>query len=101
MNTSMNENEKKIIIFFKDILKQLINYNSIEVDNLKLLCYTLYKEKNSSEKHLEIDNLCTIILSYINHNTKVYMTSFQNFENNMQNILSTYINNEIKKTLGD
>lgn len=98
MNTNMDNynSEDQVEICFREILKQIINYNSIEVDQLKLLCYTLYKDQTSEQSNKKIFNLIISIFSYITPDTKVYKTLSDNYEIDLSTIYNTYINKEIK-----
>lgn len=99
----MNElsSEEKIINFLKKILLQVSQYNTIDIDNLKLLCYIIYKERNSEISQKEINNLVTTILGYINYETKVYKPLFNNYNSNIKDIFYTYINDDLKRLFED
>lgn len=96
MNADICNQKNRIINLLQEVLSQLIQYNSIEVDNLKLLCYTLYNEY-ITESNKDILNLIITIFSYINQETNVYNNNLDQYEMDFDNIFNSYINNSIQE----
>ena len=90
-----NEN---LNIFLNRVLNQLINYNTLEVNDMKLLCHLVYKEQMNNKS---INPFLTTILGYINQNTKIYVNIPQPYETNPTIILNTFLNQHMKMVLGE
>ena len=107
MNINMEQidqfvnSEQNVLSFLRQLLLQVSQYNSIDIDNLKVLCYIIYKERISEYSQKEINNLVTTILGYITYETKVYKPTFKNCEFDTELIYYTYINNDLKRLFGD
>ena len=77
MNTNIVINNidisrKNILYFLEEIQKQLINYNSICIDDLKKIINIIYQQKTLNDKDLEIENLIINICKNINNVTRIY-----------------------------
>lgn len=72
MNTNIINSECKVLNFLKQIQKQLINYNSIKLDDLKKIISIDYGQRMTNNKNLEIENLLINVLSLIKKDTKIY-----------------------------
>ena len=84
----------KILNFLQDIQKQLINYNSIRLDDLKKITAIAYGQKSSSTSDITIDNLLMDIQKNINQDTRVYDFS-ENYEEDYKNIFLGFLNSRI------
>lgn len=98
MNTNIIESEFKITNFLKEIQKQLINYNSIKLNDLKKIISITYGQKITNGQNLEIDNLLINILSLIKENTRVYDIP-NNYETNYSKIFVGLLNSRIIEEL--
>ena len=72
MNINIIESEFKILNFLRQTQKQLINYNSLKLDDLKKIISIDYGQRMTGNKNLEIENLLINILGLINQNTRIY-----------------------------
>lgn len=93
-NTVINNidiSREKILYFLKEIQKQLIGYNSIQVDDLKKIIAIIYQQETLTEKDLEIHNLIINICSNINQTTKIYNGTI-NYETNCAEIFLSLLN---------
>ena len=84
----------KILDFLQNIQKQLINYNSIRLEDLKKVNAIAYGQKNSFQSNIAIDNLLTNIQGNINQDTRVYDFS-ENYEKDYKNIFLGFLNSRI------
>ena len=101
MNINIYDNNKeRVINFLQDNLKQLINYNTIDANNLILICNTYYNEF-LTHRYREIENLIITIFSYLNQNTKIYINNLDTYETDQNIIFNTFINQNIKNILGE
>ncbi len=99
MNTDIVNDIEKVLSFLKTIIFQLTKYNSISIDDLKLLCHLVYKQK-TIDINKEIEYPLITALGYINQNTKVY--SNEKIEiTNYEDIFYDYINTNLKEIFGD
>ena len=84
----------KILNFLQDIQKQLINYNSIRLDDLKKINAIAYGQATSDNENKAITNLLIDIQKNINQQTRVYDCS-KSYEYNYYNILLGFLNSRI------
>lgn len=84
----------KIINFLQDIQKQLINYNSIKLDDLKKINAIAYGQASSLNSDIVITNLLTDVQRNINQNTRVYDYS-DKYEYDYKNILLGFLNSRL------
>ncbi len=98
MNTNMDDinliAQNRILIFLQDVQKQLINFNSIRLDDLKKINAIAYGQTNSQNSNMEITNLLINIQKNINQYTRVYDYS-NKYDTNYQNILAGFLNSRI------
>jgi len=73
---------------------QLKDYNTISVNDLKMLCYIVYKQ-NTIENYQEISPVLLTALSFINEKTKVYFNTPRELTE-VDEIYEGYINNNLK-----
>ena len=71
MNLDIVNDFDKIVSFLKNLINQLSLYNSINSDDLKLLCYIVYKQ-DTIERIKEVQPYLTTTLGYINQDTRIY-----------------------------
>ena len=95
-----NNNKERVIAFLQQTLQQLINYNTIDANNLLTICH-IYYEEYLVHRYREIENLIITIFSYIKPNTHIYINNLDRYEINQDIIYHTLINNEIQQILGD
>lgn len=102
MNINMDDinllAQEKILIFLEDVQKQLINFNSIRLDDLKKINAIAYGQTNSQNSNMEITNLLTNIQKNINQYTRVYDYS-NKYNTNYQSILAGFLNSRIIEEL--
>lgn len=99
MNIDIVDDLEKTLNFLKNLIMQLNTYNSISTDNLKLLCYIVYKQ-NTVKKEKEIEHFLLTALSFINQDTKVYINERKEVKDTEQ-IFNNYINTNFKNIFGD
>lgn len=99
MNIDIVDNLENLQVFLNERLYQLQNFNSITIDDLKLLCYTIYKQ-NTVEKQKEIEPILLTILSYINNDTQVYTHSKKQVTES-KDIFNGLVNNKLKQIFED
>lgn len=99
MNLNIVNDYDSIITFLQDTSQQLIKYNSIKADDLKLLCYIVYKQ-NTIKNIDEIQPYLITTLGYINQETKVYFNKNYDLDN-FDEILKGYINNNLESVLNN
>ena len=100
MDTSTNKSIEHVEHFLTNLLEQLIQYNSIEIDDLKLFCHIIYEEKISN-MNKDIDAFITAILYYITPSTYIYHNISPHYETNTDIIFETLINNHIEEIIGE
>lgn len=84
----------KILNFLQNIQKQLINYNSIRVDDLKKINAIAYGQATTQNTDSSITNLLIDIQKNINQDTRVYDYS-QQYEYDYHNILLGFLNSRL------
>lgn len=99
MNLDIVNDYDSIITFLKDTSWQLTKYNSIKADDLKLLCYIVYKQ-NTIKNIDEIQPYLITTLGYIDQDTKIYFNKNYDLEN-FDEILNGYINNSLESVLNN
>lgn len=99
MNLNIVNDYDSIITFLQDTSQQLIKYNSIKADDLKLLCYIVYKQ-NTIKNIDEIQPYLITTLGHINQETKVYFNKNYDLDN-FDEILKGYINNNLESVLNN
>ncbi len=99
MNIDIVDSLEKTLEFLNKIHNQLSQYNAIDVDSLKLLCYIVYKQKTNEEQK-EIEYPLITVLSFINKDTKVYNNEKIQVTD-CDIIFNNYINTSIKDIFGD
>lgn len=99
MNINIVNDFEQVLSFLKTTMDQLKNFNSITVNDLKLLCYIVYKQ-NTIEENKEIHPILITALSYINEDTKVYF-NVPNELSDIEEVYNGYINNNLKNIFGE
>lgn len=98
MNTNIIESENKILNFLRHAQKQLLDYNSIKLDDLKKIISIDYNERVLNNQNLEIDNLVINILGLITADTNVYNIPNE-YETNYYKIFAGLLNTRIVEEL--
>ena len=99
MNTDIYNNVENVKTFLKKIIYQLDTYHSIAIDDVKILCYTLYKQSTEIENK-EIQALLISAFGCINKDTKIYNNEKTQIKN-LDTILNNLINIKIKNIFED
>ena len=82
-NIEINDSINNILIFLKEKLAQLIEFNSISQDDIKKICTIAYGLKENYNFY--IDNYLINIFGQINYDTKIY-TNDLIIDKNLANI---------------
>lgn len=99
MNLNIVNDFNKILYFLQETMNQLKNYNSITENDLKLLCYLIYKQ-DTIEQNKEIHPLLITTLGFINEDTKIYSNKPREIKD-VNKIYAAYINNNLKEIFGE